>query len=867
MRNSYNDPNSNNMKLLIMGFITALVVLALWVAAIVVYVSQSQTNIISNNLPATLQLDPNYGPVGSFVTLHGTNWLPNRAIMVYQTALGVSGVMPRPIASGLSDASGQFTLGFIITSQPQEQNAAAWIIGAQTDDGQMATQAIFSLNGSGVEVLPTATLMAVTTSPPPTAEANFTPPPPVIVTAPPTSRPNDPVPLVIAITDINVRRGPSTQTEIVGLLPAEHTAVTIGVSPDRQWWQILFAAAPDGQGWVAADYVSAQNTNNLPIVALPTPVPPTTTPIPPTATTVPATNMPIPTPILISDWRGDYFANMTLSGAPTFSRNDVTIDFNWQDGAPTKKFPRDDFSARWTRGWPFEAGYYRFVITVDDGARLFIDNTLIVDEWRDGGKREIIREVKLSGGEHTLRLEYYEHQGDALIQLRWEKINLPTPIVVDTATPTTDHFPDWRGEYWTNDHLDGQPKIKRNDEEINFNWGKGSPASEIPTNNFSAIWTRNITFKAGIYRFYVSADDGVRVYLDNERVINEWQVNNGNDVYYAETYLEGQHKVKIDYFEDEGEAAIWFKIDRIGQPTATPTNTPIPTATAAPTNTPIPIPTATNTPLPTATNTPTATSTSSRTPIPSSTPTPSMTPTSSPTLVITAEVRPTELPGTPVEEPTNTPMPFTTPTSSPTLINIYPTTLPDGPPIEFEPTNTATPIPVTNLLPTAIISSPLTTTVGAIVPLSGLNSFDKDGSVISYSWNFGGGNLSYGAIVTHVYTVAGSYPVILTVTDNQGATNSTTTFMQVFPLPVAIIYAPSTAMISQTIWFSGTQSYSPNGFLKDWRWNFGNGITGTGAVISHTYVLTGQYSVTLMVTDTLNLSNQITWPLIITTTR
>jgi hypothetical protein len=418
-------------------------------------------------------------------------------------------------------------------------------------------------------------------------------------------------------------------------------------------------------------------------------------------------------------------------------------------------------------------------------------------------------------------LEYYEHQGGALIQLRWDKINLPTPVVVATATPTpeTNYFPDWRGEYWTNERMEGQPKMRRNDINLNFNWGEGSPASNIPSDNFSATWTRYITFKGAMYRFYASADDGIRVYLDNERVINEWHVSNGNNIYYAESYLEGEHKIKVEYFDSGGQAFIWFKIELIGQPTATATNTPISTATAMPTNTP----SATTIATPTATHTPT--------PTPSSSSTPSATPTSSPTLVTTVETSPTDLPdSTPVEEPTATPT-------------------------------------KANLLPTAIINSPLTTTVGMTMTLSGLNSFDKDGRVISYTWNFGSNNLSYGATVTYVYTIAGSYPVILTVMDNNGATNSTTAFIQVYPLPVAIIYAPPTAMISQTVWFSGTQSYSPNGFLKAWQWNLGNGVITNGAVISYTYVLTGQYFVTLRVTDTLNLSNQVTWPLVITTTR
>jgi putative cell wall-binding protein len=58
--------------------------------------------------------------------------------------------------------------------------------------------------------------------------------------------------------------------------------------------------------------------------------------------------------------------------------------------------------------------------------------------------------------------------------------------------------------------------------------------------------------------------------------------------------------------------------------------------------------------------------------------------------------------------------------------------------------------------------------------VSGANSTDPDGSIESYTWNFGDGTTGSGVSTTHSYAKAGTYQVQLTVTDNQGATNSTT---------------------------------------------------------------------------------------------
>ena len=61
--------------------------------------------------------------------------------------------------------------------------------------------------------------------------------------------------------------------------------------------------------------------------------------------------------------------------------------------------------------------------------------------------------------------------------------------------------------------LSGNPSLTRQDPQINFNWGTGSPASNIPSDHFSVRWVRNVFFQSGTYTFNVFSDDGVRVYL------------------------------------------------------------------------------------------------------------------------------------------------------------------------------------------------------------------------------------------------------------------------------------------------------------------------------------------------------------------
>ena len=135
-------------------------------------------------------------------------------------------------------------------------------------------------------------------------------------------------------------------------------------------------------------------------------------------------------------WRGEYFANRELAGAPALVRDDGSLDFDWRDGSPAPAIPPNDFSARWIRGLPFDANVYRFHVLVDDGARLWIDGGLLIESWIDGALRELTADLPLTAGIHAIRLEFYEHWGDARLRFWWEVSPTATPTATSSPTPS-----------------------------------------------------------------------------------------------------------------------------------------------------------------------------------------------------------------------------------------------------------------------------------------------------------------------------------------------------------------------------------------------------------------------------------------------
>jgi len=246
-------------------------------------------------------------------------------------------------------------------------------------------------------------------------------------------------------------------------------------------------------------------------------------------------------------WWGDYFANRDLSGSPVLSRYDDAINFSWGRESPGAGLPADNFSIRWVRDEWFAGGTYRFKILSDDGVRLWVGDQLVVDEWHDRWGTNFVVDQYVPGGTYPVRVEYYEHHGDATISVGWSRLEGGAA---------------WYGEYFANRHLQGWPVLMRNDRAIDFEWGDGSPDPALPADNFSVRWTRTLGFDAGTYRFLTSTDDGVRVWVDGALVVDAWVDQKQLNTNTGEVYLAaGQHTITVEYYEHGGGASahVWWQ--------------------------------------------------------------------------------------------------------------------------------------------------------------------------------------------------------------------------------------------------------------------------------------------------------------------
>jgi large repetitive protein len=182
-------------------------------------------------------------------------------------------------------------------------------------------------------------------------------------------------------------------------------------------------------------------------------------------------------------------------------------------------------------------------------------------------------------------------------------------------------------------------------------------------------------------------------------------------------------------------------------------------------------------------------------------------------------------------------------------------------------------IVVTNPPPVANFSlSNDAPTIGDDVTFNAAGSYDANGSITSYSWDFGDGATGTGEEVTHSYDTAGYTVVTLTVTDNEGAKTVVRHALNVIAgssssssgggcsggscggpdIPLAVITGLPSCSGGTTgvaVELDGSYSRAADGKIVSYAWDFGDGTTGTGEMVTHIFKQSGRYIVKLTVTD------------------
>ena len=136
-------------------------------------------------------------------------------------------------------------------------------------------------------------------------------------------------------------------------------------------------------------------------------------------------------------------------------------------------------------------------------------------------------------------------------------------LAVFTVRPAAAQSNAWTAEYFNNPSLAGAPVLVRTESTLTQEWGLGSPGAGVPVDYFSARWTTTTFLNAGTYQISLRVDDGIRIYVDGNLVMNNWAPSPGNFYQASVSLAAGNHSFVVEYFEATGAGFLVYNFDQL----------------------------------------------------------------------------------------------------------------------------------------------------------------------------------------------------------------------------------------------------------------------------------------------------------------
>ena len=175
--------------------------------------------------------------------------------------------------------------------------------------------------------------------------------------------------------------------------------------------------------------------------------------------------------------------------------------------------------------------------------------------------------MPISPGAHTVTVDYVQQAGLAYVRATFIRNtgDVPPQPCGASCPPVSTNGP-WYAQYYSGVDLNGALLKVASYNGLNFNWGWGSPGATVPTTLWSVRFTQTRYFATGVYRFVARSDDGVRIFVDDQPVINQWVQQSARTVTGDIALNAGNHNVRVEYMQIYGVAELHVYWEFLGNP-------------------------------------------------------------------------------------------------------------------------------------------------------------------------------------------------------------------------------------------------------------------------------------------------------------
>jgi hypothetical protein len=261
-------------------------------------------------------------------------------------------------------------------------------------------------------------------------------------------------------------------------------------------------------------------------------------------------------------WNAQYYDNPYLVG-DNYKRQESAVAFDWGLGSPPD-LPDDHFSIRFTTDAYFTAGTYRFSALADDRVRVSVAFAPVINTFENPQPGVLLNaDVPLPEGVHHVQVDYREEIKEAYVNVGWALLmpgsDAPQLPVLFTSAPALTPNP-WQAAYYDNPNLNEPFLFKRNEPSATRTFNLDAPRPGMSADNFSVRWESIQPLDDGTYQIRVRADDGVRVYINGSRVIDQWHNATGQIYTHTFTAAKGEYRMTVEYYDNTGPGWVEFNL-------------------------------------------------------------------------------------------------------------------------------------------------------------------------------------------------------------------------------------------------------------------------------------------------------------------
>jgi hypothetical protein len=270
---------------------------------------------------------------------------------------------------------------------------------------------------------------------------------------------------------------------------------------------------------------------------------------------------------------GVYYSIVNYSSIPVLARIDSQVNFDWNSvgGSPGGSVPLKAFRAVWSGLVQAPvSGIYTFRVTSGNDCTLWIGGTRILD--RAKGYTGIV--TLEAGQSYDLCLRYDRNGGTAQVMLEWEAPDLARAVVpascltpVALPAPQTGTGTGLSCDYYANVDLCGPSALSRVDSTVNYSWNGATPAASVPGTGFSVRWIGKLQTRFdGEYTLITTSDDGVRLWIDGQLLIDNWTYHGTTENRCIIRTVAGQkHDIRLEYFQGKGGAVMRLEWESLNE--------------------------------------------------------------------------------------------------------------------------------------------------------------------------------------------------------------------------------------------------------------------------------------------------------------